>query len=55
MEDERIKELYSQLTCALTHDLNVCNECKKCEGKNAAEIRMNLIKNLSNIFQLPLP
>lgn len=47
MEKENISELYPALACALTHDLRVCDECKKCKGKNFAEIRINLVNELS--------
>lgn len=40
------KDLFTKLQCALLHDMNVCESCKKCEGNDFAEIRINLIKQL---------
>ena len=47
MKKENTKLDISSVICALTHDLKVCDECKKCKGKNFAEIRMNLVNELS--------
>lgn len=44
------QELLSSLTCALTHDISVCEECKKCEGNSAAEIRINLMNKMKEMF-----
>lgn len=39
------KELYNKIMCAITHNLDVCDECKKC-GKTGAEARVNLFLQL---------
>lgn len=39
------KDLYNKIMCAITHNLNVCDECKKC-GKTGAEARVNLFMQL---------
>lgn len=46
--------LYGKLVCALTHNLDVCNTCKKC-GPTAADARMNLIKKLASAFGRRVP
>ena len=48
-------DLYSKLVCALTHDIRVCDECKKCEGSNSAEIRIKLIEELAKECGKELP
>ena len=40
------RDLFTKIQCALLHDMNVCESCKKCEGNDFAEIRINLIKQL---------
>ena len=47
MKKENTKLNISGIICALTHNLDVCERCKKCKGKNFAEIRMNLVDELS--------
>ena len=39
------EELYSRLVCALTHNMDVCDRCKKC-GNSGAEARVNLLEQL---------
>lgn len=39
------KELYNKIMCAITHNLDVCDKCKKC-GKTGAEARVNLFMQL---------
>lgn len=41
-------DLMASLACALTHDLHVCNECRKC-GKSAAEIRVDLLAKFDEL------
>lgn len=48
-------ELYGKLVCALTHDMHVCEQCKKCPGKNAAEIRMKIIEDVADTFGYDTP
>lgn len=48
-------ELYSKLTCALLHDLHVCDRCKKCEGEDFINIRMNLVRELAEETGHELP
>ena len=47
-------ELYTKLVCALTHDLRVCDKCKKC-GNTSIEARIQMIRELAEIFQMELP
>jgi len=49
------EELFSAIVCALTHDFKVCDDCKKCKGKDYAEIRLNLIKELAKTLDVNLP
>ena len=35
-------DLYEKIICALLHDMNACEICKKC-GLTGAEVRMNLV------------
>lgn len=49
MKSEK-QELLNALTCALLHDIKVCETCKKCEGNNAAQIRINLMEKLKEAF-----
>lgn len=44
-------ELKNRIICALTHDMKVCQECKKCPGKDFAEIRMNLVQEVQDKFE----
>jgi len=46
---------YNELICALTHDIRVCDECRKCEGADGAEIRMKLIEKLAEGTGMPVP
>lgn len=39
------EKLYSRLVCALTHNMDVCDRCKKC-GNSGAEARVNLLEQL---------
>lgn len=48
-------ELYCNLTCALTHSIDTCDKCKKCKGDNGVAIRLELIKELADRFNLPYP
>jgi len=50
-----IKDIYSELTCALMHDIRVCNECGKCEGEDGIEIRMKLVEKLASCAGMPKP
>lgn len=49
------KELYCKLTCALTHSIETCNSCKKCNGDSGPEIRINLIKEMADESGYELP
>lgn len=40
------KELYSNLVCALTHNIDVCEHCKKCD-KTGADARIKLVEELA--------
>lgn len=42
--------LYTRLTCALLHDISVCDKCRKC-GKSGAEARVELVTELSKIVE----
>lgn len=48
-------ELYTKLVCALTHDIRVCDECRKCKGENGAIIRLKLIEELAKEGNKDLP
>lgn len=50
MTDKEKEELYYEITCALTHNIDACEHCKKCDGANSGEIRINMVEKLSNIF-----
>lgn len=50
MTDKEKKELYYEISCALTHDVNTCDHCKKCEGANSGEIRLNMVEKIANLF-----
>lgn len=39
-------DLYTSLICALTHDISVCEHCKKC-GETGPHARMNLVEELA--------
>lgn len=41
--------LYAKLSCALTHSISDCDECRKC-GANGVEARMNLVNELANLY-----
>ena len=47
-------ELYTKLICMLTHDLEICDNCKKC-GNTGVEARLQTIRELAEIFQMELP
>ncbi len=44
------KDLLSKLTCALMHDIRVCDKCRKC-GKSGAEARIELVTELSKMVE----
>lgn len=47
---ESINSLTTKLKCALTHNMDVCgNGCTICKGKDFAEIRLNLVKELETL------
>jgi len=39
-------QTFSEVICALTHDISACDKCRKCQGVDGAEIRVNLINKL---------
>ncbi len=47
-------ELYNKLVCALTHDLRVCDKCKKC-GDTSIEARIQMIRELAEVFETEVP
>lgn len=47
---EEMKKTAHSLYCALTHDIHVCDECKKCKGNNGPEIRVNLLQDLIKLL-----
>lgn len=46
-------ELYTSIVCALTHNLDVCDGCKKC-GNNCGEVRVKLISELAKALGYPI-
>lgn len=46
-------ELYTKLICALTHNIDVCESCRRC-GKGS-EARINIIKELAKEEGRDLP
>ena len=40
------KELYINLVCALTHNIDVCEHCKKC-GNTGVDARIKLVEELA--------
>lgn len=51
LKDLCTPDLMASFACALTHDLHVCNECRKC-GPSAAEIRIDLVRKLDELIIL---
>lgn len=49
---EELKKLYPSIICALTHEMEVCERCRKCFTieNNFAEFRVNLIKKLEELL-----
>lgn len=49
---EELKKLYIPLVCALTHNMEVCESCRKCftTENDFAEFRVNLIKKLEELL-----
>lgn len=52
--ENNIDNLYTKLVCALTHNIEVCDECKQC-GEDGAHSRMNLIRELAGFMKKDLP
>lgn len=51
MKKETTKIDITSVICALTHNLDVCERCKKCPGKNFAEIRFNIVEALPTLLK----
>lgn len=49
---EELKKLYPSITCALTHEMEVCERCRKCftTENDFAEFRVNLVKKLEELL-----
>lgn len=48
------ENLYNCISCALTHDIEVCLQCKKC-NENGIKGRINMIANLAVLLDVQVP
>lgn len=48
------KELYINLICALTHNIDVCEHCKKC-GNTGVDARIKLVEELAKETEQDVP